>query len=174
LYIFSDNAREREQLLQGQTSGGAVINETMYHLAKLTRDSGIKVVVTGEGADELFLGYDLFKEVSVRRFCLRQPASLGRQRLLDRLYPELISQGGDGEFWRRFFLEAGAPSDPLFSHLPRFKLSARARDFYAPEFKSGLGEIDVLGDLIVAAARTSREAAASHSAAIINFPKTAR
>jgi CheY-like chemotaxis protein len=35
-------------------------------------------------------------------------------------------------------------------------------------------EIDVLGDLIVAAARTSREAAASHSAAIINFPKTAR
>ncbi|HEX7420848.1 MAG TPA: response regulator [Thermoanaerobaculia bacterium] len=35
-------------------------------------------------------------------------------------------------------------------------------------------EIDVLGDLIVAAARTSIEAAASHSAAIINFPKTAR
>jgi asparagine synthase (glutamine-hydrolysing) len=119
----------------------------MYHLAKLTKDSGIKVVLTGEGADELFLGYDLFKEVSVRRFCLRQPESLGRQRLLDRLYPELMSQGRDREFWRRFFLEAGAPSDPLFSHLPRFMLSARAREFYAPEFKSGLGEIDVLGEL---------------------------
>jgi len=119
----------------------------MYHLAKLTKDSGIKVVLTGEGADELFLGYDLFKEVSVRRFCLRQPASLGRQRLLDRLYPELMSQGRGGEFWRRFFLEAGSPSDPLFSHLPRFMLSARAREFYAPEFKSGLGEIDVLGEL---------------------------
>jgi CheY-like chemotaxis protein len=35
-------------------------------------------------------------------------------------------------------------------------------------------EIDVLGDLIVAAARTSSEAAASQSAGIINFPKTAR
>jgi asparagine synthase (glutamine-hydrolysing) len=119
----------------------------MYHLAKLTRDSGIKVVLTGEGADELFLGYDLFKEVSVRRFCLRQPTSVGRQRLLDRLYPELMAQGQGGEFWRRFFLEAGAPNDPLFSHLPRFTLSARAKEFYAPEFKSGLGEIDVLGEL---------------------------
>jgi len=119
----------------------------MYQLAKLTKDSGIKVVLTGEGADELFLGYDLFKEVSVRRFCLRQPASLGRQRLLDRLYPELMSQGRGGEFWRRFFLQAGSPSDPLFSHIPRFMLSARAREFYAPEFKSGLGEIDVLGEL---------------------------
>ena len=35
-------------------------------------------------------------------------------------------------------------------------------------------EIDVLGDLIVAAARSSREAAATHSAAIISFPKAGR
>jgi len=67
--------------------------------------------------------------------------------LLDRLYPELMAQGRGGEFWRRFFLEAGSPSDPLFSHLPRFMLSARAKEFYAPEFRSGLGEIDVLGEL---------------------------
>lgn len=119
----------------------------MYHLAKLTRESGIKVVLTGEGADELFLGYDLFKEVSVRRFCLRQPTSLARQRLLDRLYPEMMAHGRGGEFWRRFFLEAGAPSDPLFSHLPRFLLSARAKEFYSPEFKSGLRGIDVLSEL---------------------------
>ena len=119
----------------------------MYHLAKLTRDSGIKVVLTGEGADELFLGYDLFKEVSVRRFCLHRPTSLGRQRLFDRLYPELLGEGRGGEFWRRFFLGAGTPSDPLFSHLPRFLLGARAKDFYAPQFKSGLGEVDVLAEL---------------------------
>ncbi len=47
----------------------------MFHLARLTKRSGIKVVLTGEGADELFLGYDLFKEVAVRRFCLRRPES---------------------------------------------------------------------------------------------------
>jgi asparagine synthase (glutamine-hydrolysing) len=119
----------------------------MYHLAKLTRERGIKVVLTGEGADELFLGYDLFKEDSVRRFCLRRPDSLGRQRLLDRLYPELIAQGRGGEFWRRFFLDAGAPEDPLFSHLPRFLLSSRIKDFYSPEFKAGMAGVDVMGEL---------------------------
>ena len=119
----------------------------MYHLAKLTRESGIKVVLTGEGADELFLGYDLFKEVSVRRFCLRNSQSLGRQRLLDRLYPYLMAEGKGGELWRRFFLNAGQPSDPLFSHLPRFLLSARVKDFYSPEFKGRLAGIDVLGEL---------------------------
>ena len=35
-------------------------------------------------------------------------------------------------------------------------------------------EIDVLGDLIIAAARLSREAAAKHSSDVIKFPKTAR
>ena len=119
----------------------------MYHLAKLTKESGIKVVLTGEGADELFLGYDLFKEVSVRRFCLRRPESLYRQRLFDRLYPYLTQQGKGGEFWRKFFLEAGELGDPLFSHMPRFLLSSRIKEFYTPEFRKGLGGVDVITEL---------------------------
>lgn len=119
----------------------------MYHLAKLTRENGIKVVLTGEGADELFLGYDLFKEVSVRLFCLRDPSSSRRQRLFDRLYPNLTAHGRSGEFWRRFFLDAGPPSDPLFSHLPRFLLSSRIKDFYSDEFRASLTGIDVMSEL---------------------------
>ncbi|MEX1181762.1 MAG: asparagine synthase (glutamine-hydrolyzing), partial [Gemmatimonadota bacterium] len=38
----------------------------LYLLSKLTRERGVRVVLTGEGADELFLGYDLFKESVVR------------------------------------------------------------------------------------------------------------
>lgn len=119
----------------------------MYHLARLTKHSGIKVVLTGEGADELFLGYDLFKEVSVRRFCMRRPASAGRRRLFDRLYPYLAQQGRRGEFWARSFLEAGDPGDPLFSHLPRFLLTSRIQEFYTPEFKSSLGGVDAISEL---------------------------
>ncbi|HEY5022652.1 MAG TPA: asparagine synthase (glutamine-hydrolyzing) [Gemmatimonadaceae bacterium] len=119
----------------------------MYHLARLTKEAGIKVVLTGEGADELFLGYDLFKEVSVRRFCQRRPNSPGRERLFDRLYPYLGQQGRGGEFWRKFFLEAGEPDDPLFSHMPRFLLSARMKEFYTPEFRNGLGGVDVIAEL---------------------------
>lgn len=119
----------------------------MYLLSKLTKESGIKVVLTGEGADELFLGYDLFKETKVREFCLRQPQSAWRARLLDRLYPDLIAHGKGGEFWRRFFLDAGNANEPLFSHLPRFLLSGRVKDFYSDEFRASRGRIDVLGEL---------------------------
>jgi len=119
----------------------------MFHLAKLTKQNGIKVVLTGEGADELFLGYDLFKEVAVRRFCLRQPESVVRPRLFDRLYPYLAKQGNAGEFWRKFFLDAGAPSDPLFSHLPRFALTSWIKQFYAPEFAASLSGTDVIAEL---------------------------
>jgi asparagine synthase (glutamine-hydrolysing) len=119
----------------------------LFHLAKLTKAAGIKVVLTGEGADELFLGYDLFKEVAVRRFCLRKPESMVRQRLFDRLYPYLFDQGRGGEFWRRFFLNAGAPNDPLFSHLPRIALTSRIKDFYSPQFAACFTAAEPLGDL---------------------------
>ena len=117
----------------------------MYLLSRLTRERGIRVVLTGEGADELFLGYDLFKETVVRRFCLRQPDSKRRPMLFDRLYPYLGP--GGGEFWRRFFLTAGAADDPLFSHMPRFLLTSRIKEFYSADMKSELAGFDALDEL---------------------------
>ncbi len=38
----------------------------MYLLSKMVQKEGIKVVLTGEGSDEFFLGYDLFKETLLR------------------------------------------------------------------------------------------------------------
>ena len=118
----------------------------LYLLAQLAREGEIKVVLTGEGSDELFLGYDLFKETKVRLFCLRRPDSPARARLFDRLYPYLGANRG-GEFWRRFFLAAGAPEDPLFSHLPRFGLTARIKAFYAPALRDALDRFDPLEEL---------------------------
>ena len=119
----------------------------MYLLARLTRERGIKVVLTGEGSDEVFLGYDLFKETLVRRFCLRQPNSTWRPRLFDRLYPYLNAGNKGGAFWARFFLTAGATDDPLFSHMPRFLLTSRIKEFYGEALRDGLGGVDVLQSL---------------------------
>jgi asparagine synthase (glutamine-hydrolysing) len=119
----------------------------LFLLSRLTRDTGIKVVLTGEGADELFFGYDLFKETVVRLFCLRRPHSSWRPRLFDRLYPYLGPAGRGGEFWRRFFLDAGSPDDPLFSHQPRFLLTARIKEFYNTETREALRETDALDEL---------------------------
>ena len=80
----------------------------LYLLARSTREQGITVVATGEGADELYWGYDLFKEAKVRAFCARDPDAAWRASLFDRLYPYFASTGGRrGESWRRFFLDAG-------------------------------------------------------------------
>lgn len=119
----------------------------MYLLARLTREHDIKVVLTGEGADELFLGYDLFKEVSVRLFALRHPESTARPALFNRIHPHLFDQARGGEFWRKFFLNAGSPSDPLFSHLPRFRMTAGIKDFYADRMRSGTADCDALAEL---------------------------
>ncbi|HMU56336.1 MAG TPA: asparagine synthase (glutamine-hydrolyzing) [Nitrospira sp.] len=120
----------------------------MFLLSRLTAENGVKVVLTGEGADELFLGYDLFKETAVRTFCLRQPHSARRPRLFDRLYPYLLGPGtGGGEMWRRFFLEAGPLDDPLFSHLPRFGLTSRIKDAYSEATRAALSGHDSMEEL---------------------------
>ncbi len=40
----------------------------LFMLSGLVQESGFKVVLTGEGADEIFAGYNIFKEDKVRRF----------------------------------------------------------------------------------------------------------
>jgi len=119
----------------------------LFHLSRATRENGIKVVLTGEGADEVMLGYDLFKETKVRLFCLRQPGSEWRPRLFDRLYPYLGDSGRVGPFWRRFFLDAGPPDDPLFSHLPRFRMTSGIKEFYRSDFSDALRGFDPLAEL---------------------------
>lgn len=58
----------------------------MFLLSSLTREAGIKVVLSGEGADEAYLGYDLFKETLLRAAWAESDEDLRRDRLM-RLYP---------------------------------------------------------------------------------------
>lgn len=99
----------------------------LLRLSGLVRSRGYKVVLTGEGADELFGGYDIFREAKVRRFWARQPASTARPALLRRLYPFLAQDlGRTGDFLQAFFgqglLDTG---DPLYSHRLRYRNSRR-------------------------------------------------
>jgi asparagine synthase (glutamine-hydrolysing) len=51
----------------------------LYLLSRLVRNSGNRVVVTGEGSDEVLGGYDIFKETKFRRFWESQPNSRMRR-----------------------------------------------------------------------------------------------
>ncbi|MGE5514819.1 MAG: asparagine synthase (glutamine-hydrolyzing) [Bacteroidota bacterium] len=64
----------------------------MFLLSRLTRDAGIKVILSGEGADEAFLGYDLFKETLLRGAWDGMDEDSRRNRIA-RLYPHLDHYG---------------------------------------------------------------------------------
>ena len=109
----------------------------MMLLAAHVRQSGFKVVLTGEGADEVFAGYDLFKEARVRRFMARQPGSRWRGRILERLYPYLAhSPVRSSGFAQSFFSEGmDELQQPWFAHIPRMRSTQRAWRFLHPDLR---------------------------------------
>jgi asparagine synthase (glutamine-hydrolysing) len=122
----------------------------LFLLSRLVRDQGMKVVLTGEGADEVFAGYDLFKEARVRRFCARQPQSRFRAHLFRRLYPYLPGvQQQSAEYLAAFF---GAGSDPLddllYSHRPRFRGTAATKLFFSSDLRARLANYDAAAEIV--------------------------
>lgn len=97
----------------------------MLLLSGLARDHGFKVVVTGEGADEVFAGYDVFREARLREFLARDPDSPLRARALDLLYPWMARSPGQAPaFARAFFGRSRDVADPAFSHRPRWETTS--------------------------------------------------
>ena len=111
----------------------------LFLLSKFVRERGYKVVVSGEGADEMFGGYDIFKETKIRRFCAAQPDSVLRPRLLGRLYPYIPQiQAQPSVYLGRYFqAEPNELRDPFFSHGPRWRLTAGIKVFLTKDARSG-------------------------------------
>lgn len=125
----------------------------LYLLSRLVRDHGIKVVLTGEGADELFAGYDLFREGKVRRFWARRPSSTLRPRLLERLYPYLArSPVAQRALARQFFGQGlSAWQGPGFAHQLRWQTTSALRRLFAPDLRADAARTDVVAELLAAA-----------------------
>jgi asparagine synthase (glutamine-hydrolysing) len=109
----------------------------MLLLSRTVRNSGVKVVLTGEGADEMFAGYDLFREARVRRFWARQPDSKWRPRLLTRLYPYLQRSPVTQQAVATQFFGQGldAPLAPGFGHQLRWKSASALGRLFARDFR---------------------------------------
>jgi asparagine synthase (glutamine-hydrolysing) len=121
----------------------------LFVLSKLVRDSNYKVVLTGEGADEVLAGYDIFKEAKVRRFCARNPHSSFRSILFRRLYPYLPGLKGQSHKYLESFFASGHDDshDPLFSHLPRFRSTIGSKIFFSRELRREIADYEALDEL---------------------------
>ena len=110
----------------------------LFLLSRLVREKGYKVVLTGEGADEILGGYDIFKEARIRAFIQRNPQSRLRPLLLKRLYPYLaLSPTGSAAYAAQFFDTTASPDQPFYAHRPRWKSSSWTLAFLREEFKNG-------------------------------------
>ena len=124
----------------------------LLRLSRAVQDGGLKVVLTGEGADELFAGYDVFREDKVRRFWARDPESSLRPLLFSRLNAFLardVSRSGAflSGFYRRGLTEL---DDPLYSHRIRFENTARCLRLLRPELLEQASREDDVATRLVA------------------------
>ena len=122
----------------------------LFLLSKLVRDHGVKVVLTGEGADEMFAGYDIFREGKVRRFWGRQPASAWRPRLLERLYPYLArSPVSQQAMARQFFgRNIAAHQTPGFAHDTRWHTTGALKRLLSGDMQAATKDRDTVGEFL--------------------------
>jgi asparagine synthase (glutamine-hydrolysing) len=145
-------------ILCGDRSVAATLREAVEHaeqpltrtasassiaLAAMIEAHGTRAVLSGEGADELLCGYDLFKVAAVRDEWSRHPDSAGLPHALTEI---LAQQAQLGRAVERAFYEQGIDrrDDPLFSHLNRWSSSYRITQYLAADRRTGLNVETVL------------------------------
>jgi asparagine synthase (glutamine-hydrolysing) len=107
----------------------------MMFLSQLVHENNIKVVITGEGADEIIAGYDIFKENEVRRFWAREPESKFRPLLLTKLNPYLPQmRNANPKILKIFYgYKLEDTSNPYYSHLLRWNNGRQITRFLTGE-----------------------------------------
>ncbi|MCK4503088.1 MAG: asparagine synthase C-terminal domain-containing protein, partial [Desulfuromonadales bacterium] len=122
----------------------------LFSLSKLVRDNQFKVVLTGEGADEIFGGYNIFKEAKLRQFWGRQPNSKWRPLLVERLYPYIFKNSSRGRmFLQQFFsVKSEDMENPYFSHQVRWRNTGKNTNFFSTELQNELSDYDPYSPLL--------------------------
>ena len=121
----------------------------LYLLSRLVHESGYKVVLTGEGADEIFGGYNIFKETKIRNFWAKYPDSKMRPALLAKLYPYIFKDKRLNDSLVEFFrFGIDEPHNPFFSHIIRWNNTAKIKTFFSPKLKAELENHNSLDQLL--------------------------
>jgi len=120
----------------------------LFLLSKHVSENGLKVILTGEGADEIFGGYNIFKEALVRKFLSRKPDDQNRADLITRLYPNIFKNPSLKNSLIKFFAQGlDQAGDPLFSHLIRWNNTKRIKTFFAENLQKEIGDYNCIEEI---------------------------
>ncbi|MFJ9388704.1 asparagine synthase (glutamine-hydrolyzing) [Nocardioides sp. NPDC101246] len=120
----------------------------MFLLSRLVRESGFKVVVTGEGSDEVLGGYDIFREGRIRELWTRDPAAA--EAAVEQLYPWMKRSPHQAPaFAKSFFGRNLVAGDPAISHRPRWDATAVLRSMLTADVR-GAGDRVPADDVLAA------------------------
>lgn len=121
----------------------------MFLLSKKVRESKIKVVITGEGADEFLAGYNIFKESKIRRFWANEPNSIARPKLLTKLYPYLnhLKESPDLALKMFFGYKLKEIDDPAYSHLLRWNNTSRLKSFFSDDILTSISASSAINEI---------------------------
>ena len=121
----------------------------MSLLAKNVKDHNIKVVITGEGADELLGGYNIFKETKIKHFWAKDPTSKYRPLLLKKLYPYLpqISNSSSNMLKMFFGYKLNETQSPIYSHILRWHNTSRIKNYFSDAIKDKVKDYYPIEDL---------------------------
>jgi len=120
----------------------------LFLLSKTVREHNLKVVLTGEGSDEVFGGYNIFREACVRRFWARFPDSEKRANLISHLYPYIFNDPRLKRMMLPFFAKGlDQTDDPLFSHLIRWGNTARIKGYFSDDLAAAVSGYDGLEEV---------------------------
>lgn len=118
-------------------------------LSKNVRDHNIKVVITGEGADELLGGYNIFKETKIKHFWAKDPQSKLRPLLLKRLYPYLpqINKASSNMLKMFFGYKLTETNSPIYSHLLRWHNTSRIKNYFSDTIKETIKDYNPIAEV---------------------------
>ncbi len=121
----------------------------MLLLSKLVRDNNIKVVITGEGSDEILAGYDIYREAKIRRFWASNPDSKIRPLLLKSLYPDIPHlRTASPNILKMFFgYKLDDIHNPFYSHILRWNNANHIKKSFSERLKETLGSYSIIDEL---------------------------
>lgn len=119
----------------------------MYLLSKEAHAQGVKAVLSGEGADEIFYGYDSFKDALVLDYWSHHIDSWKRPQKLKEYHPHM--QKLQYEYLRGYYKKfLQHPNDPFLSMRPKWENGRRLFSFFSEDVQSDVNGMDMEAELL--------------------------